>query len=118
MGVDFGVSQDTWLPRRACAAPDCPHFLALQPAQEDRVSDGVWRHLESAGIVPGLNRYVRQRLESPPATIADTVCAGAHLLPCGDALEAQVARILRSVALGAGDEGCDGRASLCRQIER
>ena len=40
------------------------------------------------------------------------------MLPCGDALEAQVARILRSVALGTVDEGCDGRASLCRQIER
>ena len=40
------------------------------------------------------------------------------MLPCGDAVEALEARILRSMALGAGDEGCDGRTSLCRQIER
>lgn len=117
--ADFGVCGHTWLPRRACAAPGCPHFLVRQPAcQGGRVSDEVWRHLESAGVVPGLHRFLVQRLESMPAAITGTVCAGGHLLPCGVVLPKKVARIVGAVARLADDEGCDGHDALCRHIER
>ena len=112
--ADYCFSPHTWLPRRACASPDCPHFLARRAAAvtsagEPRVSDEVWRHLECHQPVPGLHRYVRARADEPVETIDAVVRAGAHLLPSGDALAGKVAQIGRAVELhGFGDGGGRG----------